>query len=44
MVDAHPTHRQVLEVIIRSPDRELEEIVFDCPTLTWNQVFLAIDR
>ena len=44
MVDAHPTDRQVLEVIIRSPDRELEEIVFDCPALTWNQVFIAIDR
>ena len=44
MVDAHPTDLQVLEVIIRSPDKELEEIVLDCPGLTWNQVFLAIDR
>jgi hypothetical protein len=35
---------QVMEVIIQSPGRALDEIVFDCPDLTWNQVFLLIDR
>lgn len=36
--------RQVLEVIVRSPSRMLDEIVFECPGVTWNQVFIIIDR
>lgn len=35
---------KILEVIIRSPDCELEELVLECPGLTWNQVFAELDR
>ena len=33
-----------MQVIIRSPGCLLEEVVLDCPGLTWNQVFCALDR
>lgn len=36
--------RQALEVIIRSPGTMVEDVVFQCPDLTWNQIFLTIDR
>ena len=36
--------RQVLEIIIRSPGATLDDVVLQCQNLTWNQVFLAIDR
>ncbi|MEP7153573.1 MAG: hypothetical protein ABI856_17875 [Nitrospira sp.] len=37
------THR-LLEVLVQSPGTALDEIVVECPDLTWNQVLLAIDR
>lgn len=40
----HDGERQVLEVIVRSPGSVLDDIVLQCPHLTWNQVFLTIDR
>lgn len=33
-----------MEVIIRSPGSQLEEVVVECPDLTWNQVFCELDR
>ena len=33
-----------MKVIIRSPDSQLEEVVLECPDLTWNQVFCELDR
>ena len=33
-----------MEVIIRSPGCLLEEVVLECPGLTWNQVFTEIER
>ena len=36
-------HR-VLEVIVRAPGSMLDDIVLECPDLTWNQVFVAIDH
>lgn len=33
-----------MEVIIRSPGTPLEEVVVECPDLTWNQVFCELDR
>lgn len=44
MAEATPPTSQVLEVIVRSPGCNIEEIVFQCPNLTWNQVFTEIDR
>jgi hypothetical protein len=38
-----PDHR-VLEVIVRAPGTMLDDIVLECPGLTWNQVFVVIDR
>ncbi|MBK8275221.1 MAG: hypothetical protein IPK92_05160 [Nitrospira sp.] len=34
----------LLEIIIRSPGTMIDDVVFQCPNLTWNQVFTAIDR
>ncbi|HKT34438.1 MAG TPA: hypothetical protein VJR03_06370 [Nitrospira sp.] len=36
--------RQVMEVIVRTPGTALDDIVLECPDLSWNQVFLVIDR
>ena len=36
--------QQALELIIRSPGAMADDVVFQCPDLTWNQIFLAIDR
>ncbi len=36
--------RQVMEVIVRTPGKGLDEIVLECHELSWNQVFLTIDR
>lgn len=33
-----------MQVIIRSPGRQFEEVVLECPQLTWNQVFCELDR
>jgi hypothetical protein len=35
---------QIIQVISRSPGSLLEEIVLECPDLTWNQVFCELDR
>ncbi|THJ25354.1 MAG: hypothetical protein CAF45_001400 [Nitrospira sp. CG24E] len=35
---------RVMEVVVRSPGTALDDIVLECPDLTWNQVFIAIDR
>lgn len=39
-----PIDNRILEVILRSPGAALDEVVFECPDLTWNQVFMAVDR
>lgn len=33
-----------MELIVRSPGSQLEAVVFECPGLTWNQVFCQLDR
>lgn len=33
-----------MKVIIRSHGGQLEEVVLECPGLTWNQVFCELDR
>lgn len=38
------TRQTVLDMVRRSQGCNLEEIVRDCPGLTWNQIFLEIDR
>ena len=38
------TRQAVLDIVCRSQGCNLEEIVRECPGLTWNQIFLEIDR
>lgn len=38
------TREKIMQVIIRSPGSSLEDVVLECPDLTWNQVFCEIDR
>lgn len=35
---------QVLDTIWAGPICDLEDVAHRCPTLTWNQVFLAVDH
>jgi len=44
MPTQYSTDDRVLEVIVRSPGSTLEDLVLECPDLTWNQVFITIDR
>lgn len=44
MPNQQETDHRVLEIIVRSPGTVLDDIVLQCRGLTWNQVFLAIDR
>ena len=44
MQPQHYSDCRVLEVIVRSQGSALDDIVLECPDLTWNQVFLTIDR
>ena len=36
--------QKVIDAINRSPGSILEDIAQECPDLTWNQVFMTIDR
>lgn len=38
------TTTAILNVIARSPGCNVEDIVSNCLGLTWNQVFLEVDR
>jgi len=40
----HQGRKQIMQIIIRSPGGLLEEVVLECPGLTWNQVFCELDR
>ena len=44
MSSQHCVDQQVLEVIDRSPGSLLEEIVLESRDLTWNQIFVVINR
>jgi hypothetical protein len=35
---------QVIDIVHRAHACDLEEVTRQCPNLTWNQVFLAVDR
>jgi hypothetical protein len=36
--------RQVIDVLCSAKSCDLEELMRQCANLTWNQVFLAVDR
>ena len=35
---------QVIDIMLRTRTCDLEEVTRQCTDLTWNQVFLAVDR
>ena len=35
---------QVIDILHRAHACDLEDVMRQCPNLTWNQVFLAVDR
>ena len=35
---------QVIDIVHRAQDCKLEDVMRQCPNLTWNQVFLAVDH
>ena len=35
---------RIIEEVSKAPGCQFEELVLACPDLTWNQVFLAVDR
>jgi hypothetical protein len=37
------TRERIMEVVVRSPGCSLEDLVLQCPDLTWNQVFCELD-
>lgn len=44
MSGQHDADHRVLEMIVRSPGTVIDDIVLECPDLTWNQVFVVFDR
>ena len=44
MMTQMTTTQAVMDIVFRSPGCDLEKIIQDCPQLTWNQIFLEIDR
>jgi len=35
---------QVIDIMLHTRTCDLEDVTRQCPNLTWNQVFLAVDR
>jgi hypothetical protein len=35
---------RIIEVVSQCPGCLLEELILACPSLTWNQVFIEVDR
>ncbi len=44
MTHAQTVADHILEVLTRYPECSIEELLRLCPDLTWNQVFLEVDR
>jgi hypothetical protein len=44
MATPYDLDHRLMEIIVRSPGRSLDDLVAECPDLTWGQVFLTIDR
>jgi hypothetical protein len=44
MAQHTPVETRVIDIMLHTRTCDLEEIVRQCANLTWNQVFLAVDR
>lgn len=43
MVSHEDTCHRIMEIVIRSPGCDMEEMLLKCPDLSWNQVFIGLD-
>jgi hypothetical protein len=44
MIQEQTAANRIIETVSRSPGCLIEELALDCPDLTWNQIFLTVDR
>jgi hypothetical protein len=44
MVQEITAKHQVIDILWGAPMCDLDEVMRRCPTLTWNQIFLAVDH
>ena len=44
MIQEQTIADHIIETVSRSPGCLLEELTLECPDLTWNQVFFAVDQ
>lgn len=44
MVVQKSVQSQILEAVRRSPGCQMDDLVERCPDLTWNQVFIEVDK
>ncbi len=44
MIQEQTIADHIIETVSRSPGCLLEELALECPDLTWNQVFFAVDQ
>lgn len=44
MATAKDLSERVLEIVQETPGCDLEDLAAKCPEVTWNQVFLTLDR
>jgi hypothetical protein len=44
MAQHTPVEAQVIDIMLHTRTCDLEEVTRQCANLTWNQVFLAVDR
>lgn len=44
MTPEHTIADRIIEVVSRSPGCLLEDLTLACPSLTWKQVFIEVDR
>jgi hypothetical protein len=44
MAQHTPVEDQVIDIVHQTQTCDLEEVAHQCTNLTWNQVFLAVDR
>ncbi len=35
---------RILKAVVKAPGCRMEDVVFGCPDLPWNQIFLEVDR
>lgn len=44
MMNRHEICRQISRVVFATPNCDIDDIAFSCSDLTWNQIFMELDR